>query len=159
MFYCTILQRFQDQIQQEQKDIWNSDGEDSVSLKSNASNESELSIWHQSTPVPLPQIRSRENPTDSDEVKPKSKKKKKETKRDGNNEKVPELMKKRGEVLYNSKHEKYYDENEKQKAWKWIASKLISRDFDEFEDAQINEKIMPLHTIMDRKTERKSIKS
>ena len=68
-------------------------------------------------------------------------------------------MKKRGEVLYNSKHEKYYDENEKQKAWKWIASKLISRDFDEFEDAQINEKIMPLRTIMDRKTERKNIKS
>ena len=74
MFYCTILQRFQDQIQQEQKDVWNSDGEDSVSVKSNASNESELSVRHQSTPVPLPQIRSKENPTDSDEVKPKSKK-------------------------------------------------------------------------------------
>ena len=92
MFYCTILQRFQDQIQQEQKDIWNSDGEDSVSVKSNASNESELAARHQSTPAPLAQIRSRENPTDSDEVKTKSKKKKKETKRDGNNEKVPEVI-------------------------------------------------------------------
>ena len=68
-------------------------------------------------------------------------------------------MEKRGEVLYSSKHEKYYDKNEKQKAWKWTASKLISRDFDEFEDAQIIEKITPLRTIMDRKTERKSIKS
>ena len=44
------------------------------------------------------------------------------------------------EVLYNLKHEKYHKKNEKQKAWKRIASKLISRGFNEIEDAQIIEK-------------------
>ena len=36
-------------------------------------------------------------------------------------------------ILYNSKHEKYH--NKAWKAWKRIASKLISRDFNEIEDA------------------------
>ena len=44
------------------------------------------------------------------------------------------------EVLYNLKHEKYHKKDEKQKAWKRIASKLISRGFNEIEDAQIIEK-------------------
>ena len=47
---------------------------------------------------------------------------------------------KKEEVLYNLKHEKYYNKDEKQKAWKRIASKLISRGFNEIEDAQIIEK-------------------
>ena len=51
-------------------------------------------------------------------------------------------MKRRG-VLYNSKHEKY-NKDEKQKAWKRIASKLISRGFSEIEDAQISGKITSL---------------
>ena len=50
------------------------------------------------------------------------------------------------EVLYNSKHEKYYNKDEKQKAWKRIASKLISRGFSEIEDAQISEKISSLRS-------------
>ena len=74
MFYCTILQRFQEQIQQEEKDIWDSDSKDSVSVRSNACNQSEISIQSQSTPVPLPQKRSRGRPAKSDEIKPKSKK-------------------------------------------------------------------------------------
>ena len=41
---------------------------------------------------------------------------------------------------YNLKHEKYYNKDEKQKTWKRIASKLISRGFNEIEDAQIIEK-------------------
>ena len=53
MFYCTSLQRFQEQIQQEEKDIWNSDGEDSVNMRSNTWNQSELSVPPQSTPVHL----------------------------------------------------------------------------------------------------------
>ena len=74
MFYCTRLQRFQGQIQQEEKDIWNSDGEDSASVRRNACNQSQLSVRPQSTPVPLPQIRSRGRPAKSDEIKPKYKK-------------------------------------------------------------------------------------
>ena len=66
MFYCTRLQRFQEQIQQEEKDIWDSDSKDSVSVRSNASNQSEISIRSQSTLVPLPQKRSRGRP---DEIK------------------------------------------------------------------------------------------
>ena len=74
MFYCTRLQRFQEQIQQEEKDIWDSDSKDSVSVRSNASNQSEISIRSQSTPVPLPQKRSRWRPAKSEAIKPKSKK-------------------------------------------------------------------------------------
>ena len=44
------------------------------------------------------------------------------------------------EVLYNWEHEKYCKKDEKQKARKGIASKLISRGFIEIEDAQISEK-------------------
>ena len=49
-------------------------------------------------------------------------------------------------VLYNSKHEKYCNKDEKQKEWKRIASKLISRGFREIEDAQISEKITSLRS-------------
>ena len=69
MFHCTKLQQFQEQIQQEEKDIWNSDGEDSVGV-SNGSNQSELSV-PQSTPVSLPQKTSSGRPAKSDEIKPK----------------------------------------------------------------------------------------
>ena len=71
MFYCTRLQGFQEQIQQEEKDICNSDGEDSVSVRSNASNQSELSVRPQSTTVPFTQKRSRGRPVKSDRIKPK----------------------------------------------------------------------------------------
>ena len=40
MFYCTRLRRFQEQIQQKQKDLWNSGDEYSVGGKSNASSQS-----------------------------------------------------------------------------------------------------------------------
>ena len=67
-------------------------------------------------------------------------KKKNEAKRDWSNEEVRELITlwKEEKVLYNSKHEKYYNKYHKQKAWKRIASKLISRGFSEIEEAQIN---------------------
>ena len=52
-------------------DLWNSDGEDSVSVRSHASNQSELSVRPQSTPVLLPQKRSRERPATPDEIKAK----------------------------------------------------------------------------------------
>ena len=68
---------------------------------------------------------------------------KNETKRDWSDEEVRELITlwKEEEVLYNSKYEKYYNKDEKQKAWKRIAGKLISRGFSEIEDAQISDKI------------------
>ena len=66
MFYCTRLQRFQ-----VEKDIWNSDGEDSVNMRNNTWNQSELSVPPQSTPVPLSQKRSRGRPTKLDEIKTK----------------------------------------------------------------------------------------
>ena len=69
MFYCTSLQRFQEQIQQEEKHIWNSDGEDSVNMRNNTWNQSELSVPPQSTPVPLSQKRSRGRPTKLDELR------------------------------------------------------------------------------------------
>ena len=72
MFYCNRLQPFQEQIQQQKKkDIWNSDGEDSDSVRSNASNQSQLSAQPQGTTVPLPQNRSRKRPGKSDEIKSK----------------------------------------------------------------------------------------
>ena len=49
-------------------------------------------------------------------------------------------------ILYNSKHEKYYNKDEKQEAWKRIASKLISRGFSEIEEVQISEKITSLRS-------------
>ena len=52
----------------------------------------------------------------------------------------PITLWKEEEVLYNSKHEKYYIKEENQKAWKRIASKLISHCFSEIEEAQISEK-------------------
>ena len=61
MFYCTRLQQFQEQIQHEKKDIWNSDIKDSLNVRSNASNQSKLSVPTQSTPAPLPQKQSRES--------------------------------------------------------------------------------------------------
>ena len=69
MFYCTRLQRFQEQIQQEEKDIWNSDGEDSVNMRNNTSNQPELSVPPQSTSVPLSQKGSRGRPTKLDELR------------------------------------------------------------------------------------------
>ena len=48
------------------------------------------------------------------------------------------------EVLYNSRHEKYYNKDEKQKSWKQILSKLISRGFIEIKDAQISENVTSL---------------
>ena len=53
------------------------------------------------------------------------------------------------EVFYNSKHEKYYNKDKKQKARKLRASKLISRGFSEIEDAQISEKITSLRSYYD----------
>ena len=55
LFYCFDFRilRFQEQIQQEERDIRNRDGEDSVSVRSNAYNPSELSVRPQSTPAPL----------------------------------------------------------------------------------------------------------
>ena len=90
MFYCTRLQRFQVQIQQEEKDIWNSDGEDSVNMRNNTWNQSELSVPPQSTPVPLSQKRSRGRPTKLDELR--LNKKKHESKRDWRDEKVRERI-------------------------------------------------------------------
>ena len=68
---------------------------------------------------------------------------KNETKRDWSDEEVRELITlwREEEVLYNSKYGKYYSKDEKQKAWKRIAGKLISRGFSEIEDAQISDKI------------------
>ena len=63
------------------------------------------------------------------------------------------------EVLYNSKHEKYYNKDKKEKAWKWIASQLISRGFSEIEDAQINEKITSLRSSYGTEKREKSIKN
>ena len=54
MFYCIRLPGFQKQIQQEEKYIRNSDGKDSVNVRSDACNQSQLSVWHQSAPVPIP---------------------------------------------------------------------------------------------------------
>ena len=71
MFYCTRLPRFQEQIQQEEKYIRNSDGMDGVSVRSNACNQSQLSIRHQSALVPIPQKRSRGRQARSKEIKPK----------------------------------------------------------------------------------------
>ena len=71
MFYCTRLPRFQEQIQQEEKYIRNRDGKDSVSVRSNACNQSRLSVRRQSTPVPISQKRSRGRPAWSKEIKPK----------------------------------------------------------------------------------------
>ena len=39
------------------------------------------------------------------------------------------------EVLYNSKHEKYHHKDQKQKAWKRITCRLISRGCCEIKDA------------------------
>ena len=68
--------------------------------------------------------------------------KKKLIKRDWSDEKVQELITlwKEEEAFYNSKHEKYCNKDEKQKVWKQITSKLISRGFSEIEKALINEK-------------------
>ena len=62
-------------------------------------------------------------------------------------------------VLYNSKHEKYYNKDEKQRAWKLIPSKLISRGFSEIADAQISEKItsIPRYYSSSRKKERQKL--
>ena len=46
----------------------------------------------------------------------------------------------------NSKHEKYYNKDEKQKAWKRIATKLINRGFREIEDVQVSEKTRSLRS-------------
>ena len=69
MFYCARLQRFQEQIQQEEQDIWNSDGEDSVNMRNNTWNQSELYVPPQSTPLPLSQKRSRGRPTKLDKLR------------------------------------------------------------------------------------------
>ena len=63
------------------------------------------------------------------------------------------------EVLYNSKHEKYYNKDEKQRAWKRIPSKLISRGFSEIADAQISEKItsIPRYYSSSRKKKRQKL--
>ena len=68
--------------------------------------------------------------------------------RDWSNEEVRELITlwKEKEVLYNSKYEKYYNKDEKQKAWKRIAGKLISRGFSGIKDAQISDKITSLRS-------------
>ena len=81
-----------------------------------------------------------------------------ETERDRSDEEVRELITlwKKEEILYSSKHGKYYNKNEKQKAWKRRANKLISRGFSEIKDAQINEKITSLRSYY--ATERKRIK-
>ena len=115
-------------------------------MRSNASNQSELFVGPENTPAPLPQKRSKGRPAKSDEIKPQSKKN--EAKRDWSNEEVRELITlwKEEKVLYNSKHEKYYNKYHKQKAWKRIASKLISRGFSEIEEAQINQKITSLRS-------------
>ena len=62
---------FKNKFNRKKKDIWNSDGEDSDSARSNASNQSQLSARPQSTTVPLPQNRSRKRPGKSDEIKSK----------------------------------------------------------------------------------------
>ena len=49
-------------------------------------------------------------------------------------------------VLYNLKHENYYNKDEKLKLRKWIANKLISRGFSKIKDAQVNKKITPLRS-------------
>ena len=73
---------------------------------------------------------------------------KNETKRDWSDEEVRELITlwKEEEVLYNSKYEKYYNKDEKQKAWKRIAGKLISRGFSGIKDAEISDKITSLRS-------------
>ena len=73
----------------------------------------------------LPQKRSRGRPAKSDKIKPKQKN---ETKRDWSDEEVRELITlwKEEEVLYNSNYEKYFNKDEKQKAWKGISIKLFS---------------------------------
>ena len=43
---------------------------------------------------------------------------------------------KKEEVLYNLKHENYYNKDEKLKLWKWIANKLINRGFSKIKEAQ-----------------------
>ena len=48
------------------------------------------------------------------------------------------------EVFYNSRHEKYYNKDEKQKSWKQVSSKLISRGLNEIKVAQISENITSL---------------
>ena len=53
---------------------------------------------------------------------------------------------KKEEILYNWKHEKYYNKDENQELWKRIASKLISRGFSEMKDVQISENMTSLRS-------------
>ena len=113
-------------------------------MRSNTFNQSELPVRPQDTPVPL----KKHQVEDQQSQAKLSLNKKTETKRDWSDEEVRELITlwKEEEVLYNSNHEKYYNKAEKQKVWKRIASKLISRGFSEIEDAQISEKITSLRS-------------
>ena len=78
MFYCTRLRRFQEQIQQKQKDLWNSGDEYSVGGKSNASSQSELSVKRTCT-SPSKNIKGKEDEQSQTKL---SLNKKNETKRD-----------------------------------------------------------------------------
>ena len=70
---------------------------------------------------------------------------KNETKRDWSDEEVREfILLWKEEVFYNSRHEKYYNKDEKQKSWKHISSKLISRGLNKIKVAQISENITSL---------------
>ena len=71
MFYCTRLQQFQEQIQQEKKDIWNSDIKDSLNVRSNAPVQVICSNSKYTCTSPSKTIKGK--PTKLDEVKPKSK--------------------------------------------------------------------------------------
>ena len=86
-------------------------------------------------------------------------KKKKKNKGDCSDEDVRELisLQKDELVLYNSKHKKCYDKDEKQRAWKWIISKLISRGFSEIDDAQISEKITSLRSYYGTKKRKEKV--
>ena len=63
----------------------------------------------------------------------------KKTKKDWSNEEVRKR-------LYNSKHEKHYNKDEKQELRKWTESKLISHGFSEIKDLKISENITSLRS-------------
>ena len=70
---------------------------------------------------------------------------KNETKGDWSNEEVRELILLwKEELFYNSRHEKYYNKDEKQKSWKQISSRLISCGLIKIKVAQISENITSL---------------
>ena len=75
----------------------------------------------------------------------------KETKKDWSNEEVRKF-------LYNSKHQIYYNKDEKQKLWKWIASKLISHGFSEIKYVKNSENITSLRSYYGIEKQKKSIK-